>query len=84
MPTLFDGYIEQVARVSSTCLVTVKRNRYSVPCHLARRRVSARLYPDRIALYTLQGTSADEGCVASHARLFDRDQVSYDWRHYLI
>ncbi len=77
MPALFDGYIEQVARVSSTCLVTVKRNRYSVPCHLARRRVSARLYPDRIALY------ADERCVASHARLFERDQVSYDWRHYL-
>lgn len=77
MPALFDGYIEQVVRVSSTCLITLKRNRYSVPCHLARRRVSVRLYPDRIAIY------ADDACVASHVRLFDRDQVSYDWRHYL-
>jgi hypothetical protein len=30
MPTPFDGYVEVVARVSSTCLVTVKRNQYSV------------------------------------------------------
>ncbi len=33
MPTPFDGYVEVLARVSSTCLVTVQRNRYSVPCH---------------------------------------------------
>ena len=43
MPGMFDGYIEVVARVSSTCLVTVKRNRYSVPCRWANRRVSVRL-----------------------------------------
>lgn len=29
MPQPFDGYIEQPARVSSTCLVTVARNRYA-------------------------------------------------------
>lgn len=44
MPGSFDGYIEVVARVSSTCLVTVKRNLYSVPCHLAKRKISVRLY----------------------------------------
>lgn len=43
MPTPFDGYIEVLARVSSTCLVTVQRNRYSVPCHLANQKVMARL-----------------------------------------
>ena len=75
MPGLFDGYIEVVARVSNTCLVTVKRNRYSVPCHLAKRRVSVRLYPERIEIY------ADDAWVASHTRLFDRDQTSYDWQH---
>lgn len=33
MPTPFDGYVEVIARVSSTCLVTVvERNQYSVPC----------------------------------------------------
>ena len=77
MPGVFDGYIEVVARVSSTCLVTVKRNRYSVPCRWANRRISVRLYPVRLDLY------ADDTLIASHARLFDRDQVSYDWQHYI-
>jgi len=77
LPGVFDGYIEVVARVSSTCLVTVKRNRYSVPCCWANRRVSVRLYPDRFDMY------ADDALIASHARLFDRDQVSYDWQHYI-
>jgi transposase len=48
MPTPFDGYVEQAARVSSTCLVTVQRNRYSVPCELAGQMVSTRLYPTRV------------------------------------
>jgi transposase len=77
MPGVFDGYIECLARVSSTCLVTVKRNRYSVPCRWANHRVSARLYPERLDLY------ADDAWMASHPRLFDRDQVSYDWQHYI-
>lgn len=34
MPTPFDGYVETPAHVSSTCLVSVARNRYSVPCEL--------------------------------------------------
>jgi len=77
MPGVFDGTIEVVARVSSNCLVTVKRNRYSVPCQWANRRVSVRLYPERFDIY------ADDTRVASHARLLDRDQVSYDWQHYI-
>ena len=40
----FDGYIERSAKVSSTCLVTVARNRYSVPCELAGQRVSNESY----------------------------------------
>ncbi|MBS3904653.1 MAG: IS21 family transposase [Simkania sp.] len=77
LPGVFDGYIEFIARVSSTCLVTVKRNRYSVPCRWANRRISVRLYSDRLDLY------GDDAWIASHARLWDRDQVSYDWQHYL-
>jgi transposase len=42
-PVDFDGYVQDVSRVSSTCLVTVARNRYSVPCELARQTVSTRL-----------------------------------------
>ncbi len=77
MPGVFDSYIEFLARVSSTCLVTVKRNRYSVPCRWANRRISVRLYSDRLDLY------GDDAWIASHVRLLDRDQVSYDWQHYL-
>ena len=45
MPTPFDGYVEKPARVSSTCLVSVARNRYSVPCELFGQMVSTRLVP---------------------------------------
>src|SRR5664280_428793 len=41
MPTPFDGYVEVIARVSSTCLVTVERNQYSVPCHLANSKATS-------------------------------------------
>jgi phytoene/squalene synthetase len=50
MPTVFDGYVERSAKVSSTCLVAVARNRYSVPCELAGQRVSTRLYPSRVEI----------------------------------
>lgn len=77
MPAPFDGYVEVLARVSSTCLITVLRNRYSVPCHLANHKVATHIYPDRIEIY------ADNACIACHTRLLDRDQISYDWQHYI-
>ncbi len=77
MPAKFDGYVEVLARVSSTCLVTVQRNRYSVPCHLANQQVAIHLYPDRIEI------SSENAIVACHTRLLDRDQVSYYWQHYI-
>jgi transposase len=77
MPTVFDGYIERSAKVSSTCLVAVARNRYSVPSELAGQRVSTRLYPNRVEIAT------DEAIVASHARLANRGNICYDWQHYI-
>ncbi len=77
VPAPFDGYVERPARVSSTCLVSVGRNRYSVPCEYAGKWVSSRLYPTRVVVI------ADETMIASHERLFDRDQVSFDWQHYI-
>jgi transposase len=77
MPTPFDGYVEVPARVSSTSLVSVARNRYSVPCAWAGHRVSVRLYPERVVIV------ADQRVVAEHARAVDRDHVVYDWQHYL-
>ncbi len=77
MPTPFDGYVEKPARVSSTCLVTVSRNRYSVPCEFAGQMVSARLYPGRVCVV------AGDVIVASHDRIVERGQVRYDWQHYI-
>ena len=31
IPAAFDGFVESAKRVSSTCLITVEHNRYSVP-----------------------------------------------------
>jgi hypothetical protein len=77
MPTPFDGYVEKMARVSSTCLVSISRNRYSVPCEFAGQHVSTRLYPDRV------GIVAGDAVVAGHDRLPDRGHIRYDWQHYI-
>ena len=65
------------ARVSSTCLVTIARNRYSVPCAYAGAAVSVRLYPERVVVI------AEQEVIAEHPRASDRDHVVYDWQHYL-
>ena len=77
MPVPFDGYVEEAARVSSTCLATVARNRYSVPCELAGQMLSTRLYPSRVVVV------ADDVIVADHQRLMDKGKIRYDWRHYI-
>jgi transposase len=77
MPAPFDGYVEKPARVSSTCLVSVGRNRYSVPCEWAGSLVSTRLYPGRVDV-----ANADM-VIASHARLVGKSQTTYDWQHYI-
>ena len=77
MPAPFDGYVQEFARVSSTCLVTVARNRYSVPCELARQIVSTRLYPGKVVVV------ADERIVAEHERLAGKGKTAYDWQHYI-
>jgi transposase len=63
MPEPFDGYVEKPARVSSTCLVSVARNRYSVPCELAGQMLSTRLYPSEVVAV------AGDTIVARHERL---------------
>ena len=77
MPAAFDGYVEKPARVSSTCLVAVARNRYSVPCELAGHMVSTRVYPERIVIV------AGDAVVARHARLRDQGRTAFDWQHYV-
>lgn len=77
MPTAFDGYVDNTVKVSSTCLVAMAGNRYSVPCELAGRRVSTRVYPTEVVVVH------DGVCVARHARLANRGQTTYDWQHYV-
>jgi transposase len=77
MTAPFDGYVEKPARVSSTCLVSVARNRYSVPCELAGQTVSTRLYPNRVKVV------AGDQVVADHERLNDEGRTQYDWQHYI-
>jgi hypothetical protein len=78
----FDGFVEQIKRVSPTCLIAFDRNRYSVPASFANRPVSLRIYPDRLAI------AAEGQIVCEHARLIERShhkpgRTIYDWRHYL-
>ncbi len=49
MVAAFDGYVEALGKVSSTCLVSFDRNRYSAPCEFVGQLVSVRIYPERIA-----------------------------------
>lgn len=77
VPTPFDGYVEEWGRVSSTCLVSVDRGRYSVPCEWAGRRVEIRRYPERVE-FLMESVR-----VASHRRTFERHQTCYDWQHYI-
>ena len=81
MPKAFDGYVEHSKRVSTTCLITFERNRYSVPAAYANQAISLHVYPDRLEMM------ADTGIIATHQRLFNRHhdsgQAVYDWQHYV-
>lgn len=79
---MFDGFVEHSKRVSSTCLVTFERSRYSVPSSFANRVVSLRVYADKLVIV------AEAQVVAEHVRVITRDHSAqgktvYDWRHYL-
>jgi hypothetical protein len=64
-------------RVSSTCLVVLDRNRYSVPAAFAGRAVSVRSTATEVRIV------ADGAVIAEHARRFGRDQLICDSWHYL-
>jgi len=71
----FDGYVEQMLRVSSTCLVRVDRNRYSVPARFAGQSVSLLITAQQVRMV------AEGAVIASHARVFGRDQLVCDPWH---
>jgi transposase len=74
----FDGYVEHMLRVSSTtCLVTLNRNRYSVPASFAGRAASVRSTATEVCVV------ADGAVIAEHARRFGRDRLICDPGYYL-
>lgn len=73
----FDGYVETLGKVSSTCLVSYDRNRYSAPCELVGQLVSLHIYPEHIDLV------ANDVIVASHERCNGSGYTRYDWQHYI-
>lgn len=73
----FDGYVEKTMRVSSTCLIKVDHNRYSVPAEWANRVVSVRTSAPQIRVV------ADGQVVVEHARCYGRNQLICDPWHYL-
>src|ERR1700709_1650327 len=73
----FDGYVEHMLRVSSTRLLVLDRNRYSVPAPFAGRAVSVRSTAGEIRIV------ADGAVIAEHVRRFGRDQLICDPWHYL-
>jgi transposase len=73
----FDGYVEHMLRVSSTCLVNADRNRYSVPAGYAGQAVSVRMTADQVRVV------AHSEVIAVHPRVFGRDQLVCDPWHYL-
>ena len=75
IPTPFGCYLEVVERESSTSLVTIERNQYLVPCHIANSKATIHLYADRVDVCN------EKTIIARHQRLLGLDQVSYHWQH---
>ncbi len=73
----FNGYVGHTLRVSSTGLVRVDRNRYSVPAVWAGKVVSVRLDAERLRVV------AEGRIIAEHDRHFGRDRLICDPWHYL-
>ena len=73
----FDGYREEMARISSTALVLFERNRYSVHASVVGRSATVRVYADRLVIV------ADDRVVATHPRLFGKNKTAYDPWHYV-
>jgi len=67
MTTPFDGYVEKPARVSSTCLVSVARNRYSLRSN-SRSSSLMRLRSCRVACGLARSSSGAASAVVALAR----------------
>jgi transposase len=62
-------------RASPQFRITVDTNRYSVPAHFAGRRLTVKLYPNRVCIYF------QDSLIARHTRSYDRRQDIRDPDH---
>ena len=76
-PAPMDACRKAATRASSLSLVRFDRNDYSVPVRWAYHQITAKGYVNRIVL-----CHHDE-VVAEHPRCWDREQLIFDYRHYL-
>ena len=74
---LFDGYLQRCCKVSSTCLVTFDRNRYSVECCYAHHTVNLRAYARKIII------TVKDRVIGEHVRQFGSNKTMFSPWHYL-
>ena len=73
----FDGHKETTVSVTSTCLVNVDCNRYSVECAYANQAVTVKLYAEHIDVF------AGQESIARHKRRFTKNKTYYNPWHYV-
>jgi hypothetical protein len=76
-PRAFDGYSHKSVKVSSTGLVRLDNNHYSVPIELAHQAIDLHIYPFSVVIMH------NNQAVAEHVRATGRDGVVYTWQHYI-
>jgi len=73
----FDAGRACTRKVSAYSLVQVGTNFYSVPVYYVHQVVTVKLYSEQVKVYER------EGCIATHPRLYGRQQTSFQLEHYL-
>jgi transposase len=74
-PNAYDVARTTTTRASSQFRITLDTNHYSVPCAYAHRRLTVKLYPDRVAIYF------DTQLIARHTRCYSRHLDIEDPEH---
>ena len=74
-PHPYDVARTATTRPSSQFRITVDTNRYSVPCTYAHRRLTVKVFPDRVCIYL------DTELIAHHARSYARHEDIEDQEH---
>ncbi len=78
LPTLgYANYIIKQARISKYSIATFETNKYSVPEKYPGKTVTLKIFIDRIEMID------SDQIVATHPRLYGRDEYSLDICHYL-